>query len=247
MNFLNFIAHMQSLRLKGARPLFIAFTFCLFLFTNIAFAHTEPKISCHESLQESSSLRLNPLKLSKSVDDAGLTAKEIEVLKNNSLGFLDLYELIREGHQEGYLLGLSHPQELHHAIARATGLTEWTEAYQAHGIESGERQHTEKFMEAITQSGKKIVFLVPSRLWTYPKGIYTKREMWWLLKHPSQLKNVKFVFGSLEIFDDESWDEFYSATKAQSRQALETRSLRDIRSILLSQSLKSFAAETELP
>lgn len=198
---------------------------------------------CEESLKSTASIQLLDVDFERSLKESGLTKVEIETLKENSLGLIDIYEFLKvRNKDDGYLLGLSHPQVFHETISYLTGLIAWDKAYEAHGIALGERQHTEKFMETITSSGKEIVFLVPSNIWTHPKGTYTKRELWWLLKHPDQLKNVKFVFGSVEIASSESWDSFLSSTKILSRRPGQSKSLSEIRIELLGQALSHYSA-----
>ena len=199
---------------------------------------------CEESLKSTVQIQLLDVDFDRSLAKSGLTNVEIETLRENSLGLIDIYEFLKvRNKEEGYLLGLSHPQVFHDTISYLTGLMAWDKAYEAHGIALGERQHTEKFMEAITSSGKEVIFLIPSNIWTHPKGTYTKRELWWLLKHPDQLKNVKFVFGSVEIVSSESWDTFLNSTKIMSRRQGESKSLSEIRIELFGEALLHYSTQ----
>lgn len=157
--------------------------------------------------QVKAQLKLLPVDLPKSIADSGLNSKQLDLIRSRSQGMIDIYELIRRGPKQGYLLGVTDAQEVYAGVAKATGLTDWEQAYYKLGIERDEKHHTERFMDDIAKSNLPIVFLVPSHLWSHPSSDITKAEMEWLLKRPEVLSRVLFVFGALDIIDQKSWME----------------------------------------
>lgn len=131
--------------------------------------------------------------LEAKIQATGLSAQHIASMRDHSLGLIDLTQLDK-AQAKGVLLGLSEPENQYNSIVQTFGLISFSEAYKIFGIDLGESRHWDKFMETLTHSEKGVVFLVPSRLWSHPDGVYTKREMYWLLNHPEQMKNVLFVF-----------------------------------------------------
>lgn len=101
-----------------------------------------------------------------------------------------------------FVLGLSiSAQEAPETIvAMSQGLNYW-DSYGAVGVSPCGVTNTDKFMERITDTGRPIVFVVPSRLYSYPIGGITRREMEWLMDNPDKANNVFLVFGAYDLID----------------------------------------------
>ncbi len=163
-------------------------------------------LSCKNFFQ-SPFLNLNDVSLDQAVSESGISKPHLEKMKEFSSGLTDIYELILSPPKQGVLLGVMNFFNLYSAIIEATGLTTWEDAYKKFGIETGESRHTDKFMRTLVNQEEPIVFLVPKNIWSHPGGVHTKRELWWLLENPEKMKNVVFVFGSIEIIDEKSFED----------------------------------------
>lgn len=144
-------------------------------------------MACSEFLDS----RLTPL-----IQESELSSQHINLIKAHSKGIFHYKDLIKLSLKKGYLLGIYGENEQYLDKVKQLGLMSWEEAYKSFGIGLGETRHTEKFMETLTRQELPIVFLIPSRLWSHPEGVITKREVWWFLENPEKMSNVLFVFGS---------------------------------------------------
>lgn len=134
--------------------------------------------------------------LEANIRATGLTAVQVRTIRENAFAVVSADQLAKTKGLSGYILGVDAPDGRYWALARETGLIHYEAAYKKFGIGLGDSRHTDTFMDTVTRSGERIYFLVPANLWIHPEGMYTKREMWWLLTHPERLEQVTFVFGT---------------------------------------------------
>jgi hypothetical protein len=129
-----------------------------------------------------------------------LTAEQIESIEKNAARGVESAEaFLKEEPLEkgGYVLGISG-EGRHAEFAEATGLTPFNEAY----IELFGRPYpvrTPEFLEALTDSGETVVFLVPPKALTHEKAKVTKEELEWLFDNPERMKSIRFVFGAYDL------------------------------------------------
>lgn len=135
-------------------------------------------------------------RLNISIQESELNSRHINLIKSHSRGVIHYDDLNQLSIKKGYVLGIYGKHEEYSQVVSQLKLTSWEEAYKVFGIGFGEFRHTEKFMETLTRQELPIIFLIPSRLWSHPEGVVTKREVWWLLENPEKMSNVIFVFGS---------------------------------------------------
>jgi hypothetical protein len=131
--------------------------------------------------------------LTERLSHTGLTAEQIKTLRSHAAGMSTLEAWLSRGPHEGVLLGIMGENESYTALQQKSKMMSWETAYQKFGIGFGESAHTQKFLESLSRSEWKVVFLLPPSLWSHPQGVITKRELWWYLQHPDQMKNVFFV------------------------------------------------------
>lgn len=202
--------------------------------------------SCDRALQtpvSAPTLSLKPVDLEESVARTGLTKEHIQIIKKHSKGMIDIYQLMREKRKkDGFLLGLTSRYRIYSAVSVSTGLALWDDAYDRFGIDRMDPKHTDKFMTCITNTQEEIVFLVPNQLWTHPKGVVTKREMYWLLSRPEKMKNVTFVFGAWESVDPKNWDEVFSSQALERPQPFENLSFEKQMTFAIMKALKKHAS-----
>src|SRR5690606_15980849 len=97
---------------------------------------------------------------------------------------------------------------------------EWKQAYLDLGIDPVDPDHTNQFMEALLQTGREIVFLIPPQLYDYEDEdeeteYATRKEMDYLLDHPEESGNVTLVFGAYDLLNPEWYRENVSTTQRQ--------------------------------
>lgn len=147
---------------------------------------------------------LKDVSLAEEIAKSGVTPDQLAKMREHFSSFIDIYDLILSPPERGVLLGVMGNSDLYSAVKAATGLTSWDEAYDKFGIGFGESQHTDKFMTTLVNQEDPIIFLIPKNIWSHPHGIHTKKELWWLLQNPEKMKNVIFVFGVLDVLDQDS-------------------------------------------
>lgn len=101
----------------------------------------------------------------------------------------------------GYMLAPDRFRGVSEFYPARGGIAHWSEGYREHRLLTYGPNHTANYLEAITATGKPIIFLVPPNVLT-KQGI-TRDEMLWFLAHPEKMKNVRFVFGAYDVFSEE--------------------------------------------
>lgn len=143
--------------------------------------------------------------LSEAAASTGLDAAQLDSMAKHSGGLVSVEKFLRSEPlpKGGYLLGTTH-RSVYSTFAAATGLTHFAEVYQ----ELFGRvllDATDRFLDFITGTGDRIVFLVPPKALEHP-GV-TNAELLWFLEHPERMANVRFVLGAYEFLGGEPEDE----------------------------------------
>lgn len=139
--------------------------------------------------------------LESEIRATGLEPHLLEIAAQ-SKGVMDIYDFLKiwPEMRSGYLLGWSEGNLIYQALSSSMGLLGWYDGYFKHRLHPKAMNHTESYMQAITETGEPIVFLVPRDLMNPERASITQREMKWLLERgPAALQNVYFVFGAYDF------------------------------------------------
>ncbi|PIN80984.1 hypothetical protein COV11_02870, partial [Candidatus Woesearchaeota archaeon CG10_big_fil_rev_8_21_14_0_10_30_7] len=157
--------------------------------------------STFEEIKRSVSIKLN---LDEELQKAGLNEAQIKLLKENSAGILTATDYFKEA---GLPIDSDVGPILDRPLALGLAGSRYIYLVQAAKLLNYDKvwfSPTDKFIEEQIRLGRQIVFFVPRNVMSPSKdGSFTSDEFKYFLKNYEHMKNVKFVFGAYNMFDDE--------------------------------------------
>ncbi|MBI4919225.1 protein kinase family protein, partial [archaeon] len=141
-----------------------------------------------------------PVNLEEELNKAGLTNTEIDDLRKNSAGVMDVYEFLDK-------YSLSEPNKASRkTIALGLSTRRYLDLVSASGLQHFIDVHffpTEKFLEKLANEGIEVVFFVPRGVRNLDiSHLFTSQEFNWMLNNLNKIGKVTFVFGAYDMVDD---------------------------------------------
>ncbi|MCM8812907.1 MAG: hypothetical protein NC924_03095 [Candidatus Omnitrophica bacterium] len=153
----------------------------------------------------------------KSVLISGHTVSQekdlLKIIQDRSKGAMLFEDFLREkalSMRDSYALGITDRAGVYLALCQNLGLANWKTGYaeilqlidwsSENSYLTNERM--DRYLQAIQNKTVPAIFFVPPQLDTFYQDGVTRREMQWLMSHPALMRNVLFVFGAYEFFQE---------------------------------------------
>ncbi|MES2854839.1 MAG: hypothetical protein V4692_03195 [Bdellovibrionota bacterium] len=134
-----------------------------------------------------------------------LDESTIQLIRQSSSGFYSVDEFLKmDDVTNGFALGLASLQGQYEMLVERKALISWNRVYSHFEVNwETTPNHTDWFMNEITNMNRPIVYMLPAQTLTYQGDSITNEELRWLLARPEKMGNVRFILGAYDIVSEE--------------------------------------------